>query len=312
MKRIALLIAIVCQPWYAMATNDEQIKHWPDLPLLNIVTKDSVEMQNNIISAPEGCIGTTTDNEYVGASMIMTFKGDTLLNTGNYVPDESGMRIRIRGNSTGANNVQHPYKLKLTKKADLISPQNPIAPDKEWVLLNAIAWNPSFSTNCSSILTWVGGSIGRILQMDFVPRTNFVNVVINGKYEGLYTLIENVKRSSNRIDIHKSGFILENDIFWWNSELTFQTKYLPSFMGYTFKYPDDDEITDEQFHAIEQYINDFEKALYENGDINRFIDLTSFARWILSHDILGSFDAGGTNMFISKDRFSAENPFEGG
>ena len=311
MRRNTLLMASLCLTLGAQAQTELQPQKWPDLPLLNIVTTDNVPLENNIITAPEGCIGQTTDNDYVGASLVMTLKGDTLLNTGNYLPDESGIRIRIRGNSTGVNNPQHPYKLKLTKKADLISPHYPVAPDKEWVLLNATNCHKDFTNEHTSILAWVGRSIGRILQMDYVPRTNFVNVVINGKYEGLYTLSENVKRSGNRIDIHKSGFILENDLFWWSCDRTFQTEHLPPFMGYSLKYPDDDEITDKQFLAIEQYIKDFEKALFENGDIKRFIDLTSFARWILSHDIIGSFDAGGTNMFISKDRFSAENPFEG-
>lgn len=314
MKHLIIFALFVYLPWSAMAIGIKQTRIWPDLPLLNIVTQDCVPIQNNIITAPEGCIGQTTNNEYIGASMIMTLKGDTLLNTGNYVPDEAGIRIRIRirGNSTGVNSRQHPYKLKLTKKADLITPQHPVAPDKDWVLINGKTWNPSFTNEKSGILNWVGNALSRAIGMEWTPRTAFVNVMVNGNYEGVYTLTESVERDAQRINIHKSGFILENDIYFWKDEKSFKTDHQLPFMGYTFKYPDTDKIDDERIEDIAEFMNEFEDRLYKKQDISKYIDYSSFARWILAHDILGSIDGGGTNMFVAKDRFDSDNPLKGG
>lgn len=116
MRRNTLLMASLCLTLGVQAQTELRPQKWPDLPLLNIVTTDNVPLVNNIITAPEGCIGQTTDNDYVGASLVMTLKGDTLLNTGNYLPDESGIRIRIRGNNTGGEQPATSLETQTDKK----------------------------------------------------------------------------------------------------------------------------------------------------------------------------------------------------
>lgn len=80
-------------------------------------------------------------------------------------------------------------------------------------------------------------------------------------------------------------------------------------MGFTFKYPDSDDITDEQLSSISSYMNTVEEAIFKNdGSAADYIDYESFARWILVHDILGSSDAAGSNMFLYKEVFDENNP----
>ena len=55
-------------------------------------------------------------------------------------------------------------------------------------------------------------------------------------------------------------------------------------------------------------MEDFEEALYSGGDIGAYIDLTSFARWILIHDLLGTDDAAGSNRFLYKNDLEAGDP----
>ena len=64
-------------------------------------------------------------------------------------------------------------------------------------------------------------------------------------------------------------------------------------MKYTFKYPDPDEITADQYSYVQESISSVEKSLY-NGTYDNFMDVESFARWLLAHDILGSHDAAGS------------------
>ena len=82
---------------------DNEKNTWPDLPLLQIETVGGEMPQNNIVYPPEGCIqAVSTKNEHVPGRMVITLRGDTLYDSGDYVAGASGMRIKIRGNSTGA------------------------------------------------------------------------------------------------------------------------------------------------------------------------------------------------------------------
>lgn len=48
-------------------------------------------------------------------------------------------------------------------------------------------------------------------------------------------------------------------------------------------------------------MNAAEAAIFSHQDISEYIDLTSFARWILAHDILVTLDAAGSNMYLYKE-----------
>ena len=68
---------------------------------------------------------------------------------------------------------------------------------------------------------------------------------------------------------------------------------------FTFKYPDDDDVSEEQLSYIEEYMNMLEQHMGD-GSYDDYIDVKSFARWLLVHDFLGSWDAAGSNIFMSK------------
>lgn len=74
-----------------------------NLPLVEVWTIDGVEPTATIVTAPEGMWGTTLrDNEYVYGRMRMSINGETIYDSG-----DSGMRIRLRGNSSGAEEKNH-------------------------------------------------------------------------------------------------------------------------------------------------------------------------------------------------------------
>ena len=59
---------------------------------------------------------------------------------------------------------------------------------------------------------------------------------------------------------------------------------------------------DESILYIKQYLTDLENVMLGNkeGDINDYLDMHSFAKWMLTHDILASYDSGGSNMYMTK------------
>ena len=126
---------------------------------------------------------------------------------------------------------------------------------------------------------------------------------------GMYILSESVKQGNGvgdeqaRCAIDDDGFIVELDAYWWNESLSFTTNYTAYHMRYTFKQPDADDITEQspEVEYIKNYIIEFENTLNKNdGLYTDYIDERSFAKWLLGHDILASYDAGGSNMYVTK------------
>ena len=282
---------------------------WPDIPLLSITTEDGAFPTCEIVYPPEGCVGTGIEAEYVKGRLVMTLRKDTLYDSGEYVKDESGMRVKIRGNSTGASEGQKPYKIKLSKKFDMLCRGDEDYKEKDWNLLKISTWNPGFDGAESNFLTALGFIVSKAVGMEWTPGYKFVNLVMNDKYMGMYYLTDAVGRGDKRVDIKKSGYLIENDAYWWKEDAYFKTGKQAVMFGYTFKYPDSDDVDEPTTLNIQNYLNEFEEVLSdENGDVAEYIDLPMFARWIIAHDVLNSADEAGTNMYVYKNDFDEADP----
>lgn len=295
---IVALLAMLVAPLTGHAATE-----WPDLPLLTITTVNGEEPTATKVYPPDGCFGEGILSEYVPGRLVLTDKGKTVYDSGDYVKSKSGMRLKIRGNVTGANLSQRPYKIKLSKKADLLQLGDEYK-SKNFALMSMYTWNSVMKNSESNILLNAGLALCRSLDFPWTPNTRPVNVVINGTYRGLYHLVETVERADNRIQTEDTGFVIENDAYWWKEgETYFQTTYQEGIksMGYTFKYPDDDDLNDERISAIKGYMEEVENAVYNDAGASDLIDYNSFARWVLGHDILGSYDSAGSNMFLYKE-----------
>ena len=55
-------------------------------------------------------------------------------------------------------------------------------------------------------------------------------------------------------------------------------------------------------------MDDFEKVLFSGGDVGEYIDLRSFARWLLVQDITYNDDVAGSNMYLYKDDYDESVP----
>lgn len=265
------------------------------IPRVEISTLNGVFPTCDYVSPPEGYIGKSiTNNEYV-QSIIKIYDKDNNL---TYISSDNSYekaKIKVRGN-TSAYKDKKPYKIKLDKKADLLSglvdrDENVDYRDKNWILLRT----------GENLKHAVGNTVSAVVGMDYVPAYDYVALFINGDYRGLYILTESVKDSETRCDISDSGYIVEYDAYWWNEDLYFST-YLSknSTMKYTFKFPEDITEKTPQYIYIRDYISKFEKALANKEDVSKYIDIESCAKWLLVHDIIGTEDSGGSNIYIAK------------
>ena len=268
------------------------------LPVVHILTEDSIEPSCQTIMHPEGCIGQSiTENHYVKGSMTIHDGDELLYNSGEYEKGTGGMRIKVRGN-TSADFPYKSFKVKTEVKTDMLNRDDEKYESRSWVLLNI------YSTRDLRVVT--GFEVAKLMGAEWEPEYKFVNLFINGEYRGLYMLSESIEAGEGRCNLEdETGLLMEDDAYWWNEgadEPVIKTDSLPYEAGYTFKHPKlnvDDPVLDE----IKDYLNAFEDSLYNGRDISRYIDYESFARWILTHDLLGGWDAAGSNIYIKKDDF---------
>lgn len=274
-----------------------------DLPYLKITTTSGADPTFEKVVAPEGCMGQSiTGNNYLTGQICLMKNADTLYYSGDYSKNVSGMKVRVRGNTSATYNPDvPPLKVKLEKKADLLLRGSDVYKDKNWALLNYVA--------SIELKTQVGFGVARLAGMEWEPACEPVNVLLNGRYLGLYLLCETVKDGEGRCHVDPTGYIVEADPYWWNTdEPYFKTNLLSYAMGYTFKYPDGDDLSNELTERIENYVLAFEDALLTGGDIAEYIDLESFAAWMVTHDALGTSDGAGSNIFLYKKDYDPAAP----
>ena len=108
-----------------------------------------------------------------------------------------------------------------------------------------------------------------------------------------------MRREDCRIDVdQEDGYIIELDPYFWNEPFSIPSK-LTTFLQWTLKYPDPGDLTSEQEANIRSDIERLEQSV-SSHNYPEVIDVTSFARWILLHDILGTYDSGGSNIFVAR------------
>lgn len=272
------------------------------LKLLEITTINEEEPTCDFVFAPEGSMGIGTANatKVKGQLRLLQKKStdhsatiaiDTLFDSGTYLKDSTGITLKIRGNTSAysAQSSGHfPYKIKLEKKADLLVRGNQDYEDKEWAL---IATAHKFGNE-------VGRKLSQLMNFEYTPGFEYVNLFINGHYRGVYLLSEMVNRNKKcRIHVGKEGYIIEHDPYWWNEDLYFGNHYGTEYK-YTFKYPDDKEVTAEKLQFIDEATREMESAIL-SGTYDEKIEVASFAKWLLAEDLLGSWDGGGVNLFLA-------------
>lgn len=263
------------------------------LPVMHIETINHEEPTcEQSTLKPIGAFGESITNATkVPGRLTITLKGDTCYDSGGYAKGNSSIIVKIHGN-TSALSPKKPFKIKLLRQADLLCRGNDSKyRDKSWTLLAC----------GNDIRTMVATHLCRQTNIQWVPDIQYVNLMFNGEYRGLYILAESVKRNEKcRLSVDRDeGFIVEFDPYWWNEPVCFDT-YKTGITGkYTFKYPDEDDVTSEQISLIKNALQEAEQAL-DNNTYEEHIDIQSFATWFLLHDMLGTWDSGGSNIYITR------------
>jgi len=208
---------------------------------------------------------------------------------------ESPMKIKGRGNSTW-NLPKKPYKIKFDEKVSLLGEPA----DKEWVLL-------ANYTDKTSLRNETAFDLGRMSKLEYTNRTHFVDVIINGVYNGTYQLGEQLKISKNRVNVGDDGYLLEIDAKAAADDITFRVAHI----GQPINIKDPDvEVDGEQYKYVAQYLHVTDSVLFsenfldETNGYSKYIDVTSFVDWYLINEITKNNDAcffSSCYMNLSRD-----------
>ncbi len=161
----------------------------------------------------------------------------------------------------------------------------------------------------------------------YAAHYRFVELVIDGEYQGIYILTENIKRDDDRVDIAKlddddiagdsltGGYILRIDWTWdVEDEDLFESNYesqgdIP--MKYQWYYPKPHKIMPQQKEYISNYIHDFEDAIFspdftndEDFRYTDYIDLNSFVDFLLINEFTKNSDGYKLSTYMHKDKDS--------
>lgn len=272
MRQFVLLCLLLTACAAACSPLDDAVEWTPEavqegVPVIHVFVDDAAEI--------------VSKDEYLDATVVVSEPGKERLSARG--------RIKGRGNFTW-NYPKKPYKIKFDEKQSLSGfPDN-----RDWVLL---------ADYCDKSLMRTAYMCELSYAVDFPYRLRYrhVNLYVNREYRGIYVLIDQVEKSSWRVDIEDDGFIIENDNYFYNEPLSFTTdlKNYP----FSFKYPDpqDGEIVlgDDNYNYIVSYMNAFEAFLYSDGFLSKdgyrdFVDLHSFAKWFLMAELTATHDP---NMF---------------
>jgi subtilisin-like proprotein convertase family protein len=224
--------------------------------------------------------------------------------------------IEYRGNYS-LSLPQKPYSIELIDNLGVAIDSSifGMPAENDWLLL-ANYNDKSFARNALPNETFA--SMG-----NYGVRSHHVDVVLNGEYQGIYLFSEKIKRDSNRVDISKlepteilgqdvtGGYIIKVD-YWDNSD-SWQSNFSPiGFPGldihYVYYYPKPDVIVLEQQTYIQNFMDEFETALYAanfddpNFGYRRYISVPTFIDYLIINELARNIDGYKKSRFLYKDK----------
>ena len=226
----------------------------------------------------------------------------------DYPTDYDGhIGIEWRGNSTQGF-PKKPYNLETRDSLgeNLDVPLFGWHKENDWVL-RASYLDHTFIRNC------LANEMSR-LNGWWAPRTKLVEVILNGKYQGIYVFMEDIKPDKGRVDIERmtiedtnapdvtGGYIWEITGFEYN--LGSKRK---------LKFPKYEEAATEQIEYITNHDNAFRAAVKAIKDGNYeaiysdWINVESFINEMLIQEAMRNSDAYSWSGYFHKDRNGKTN-----
>jgi hypothetical protein len=253
-----------------------------------------------------GTLKVVEDRE--GAEAVM---GTTLVGIdGRPTTFEGRLGIEVRGQSSSGY-PQKPYSLELRDDMGegLPTPLLGLPREADFVLHSCYA-DKSCMRNA---LTYAVAREMAVPQGRWAPRTRYVEVTLDGKYQGLYLLVERIKRDKNRVALPApapsaamgdvtGGYILSLE----NTMKPAERAFLDPLTGkaqWIYRSPNFREITAEQKTYIRSAISSFLKALMARptwAEAKKLADAESWIDFFLMQELTNNNDGYWKSWYFGK------------
>lgn len=213
------------------------------------------------------------------------------------------LTIKGRGNASWTL-PQKPYKLKFEKKAKVLG----MPKHKHFAM---IPYAPGIA---GWLASYAGMELGRMAGMPWTPHLEPCELVLNGRYDGLYFMVESMKIDENRINIFEQedqctdpemiqgGWLVEIDNYPDEYQIVIP-ETADKNLRVTHKSPE--ELSDEQREYLIGQFTLINEAIYSGdptGDSYcAYIDVNSLARYFIVREILHDTDGYNGSFYLHKD-----------
>ena len=262
------------------------------------------------------------DEPKIDAVMSIINNGEGQINYVTDTPTEydGNVSIELRGNySQGLPQKPYNFETRDANGEDLNVSLLGMPEEHDWCLI-ANYNDKVFMRNklAYSLFTQMG---------NYAARSQYCEVVLNGNYQGVYLLMEKIKRDNDRVDIAKleedenegldftGGYILKCD--YWTWEDSWELEYSPIDhpdldVRLVYEYPKPEDITYDQKQYIQGFINQMETALYSDDfanpitGYNKYLDTDSFVDYFIVNELSRNIDGFRKSYFFNKDKDVSE------
>lgn len=225
---------------------------------------------------------------------------------------QARVAIEVRGDST----------VNLPKRSFNIELQNNDGEERSLPLLGLPSHSDWVLHGCGRDQTCVRNAFAYALSRDlghYAPRTRFVELYLDDTYQGLYVLVERIRRDRNRVNVPRPAASVEDgDIsggYIFRMELgqgrpgdavarDWVSPAAP--MIYSYHYPRFDRITSAQREHLRNHMAGFETMMagsaWRDGQAGyrTWIDLASWMDFTLLQELANNVDAYHKSLYLQK------------
>lgn len=199
-------------------------------------------------------------------------------------------KIRGRGNTTWRTRelYKKPYLLKLNTSESLLGMNNAT----KWVLMANTADKTSLRNFYAEYLAT---NIWNAQQ--WTPKSQFITLVVNGRYEGLYALTEKIEIQPGRIEVGGTDSFLAEVHSQQNKEWNFRSeKDIPFSIRTEFEGLSETQLK-ERYTKLQNIIQNIENVIFSENfkdeltGYRNYIDVNTFVDWFLVNEFTKNHDA---------------------
>ncbi len=260
---------------------------------------------------------TISDDPKIDAAMGIIWNGAGKTNalTDDFNDYNGKIGIELRGSSSqGFPKKSYGLELKNDHGEDIDASLLGMPAEEDWILYGPY----SDKTLIRNVLIFtLDAALGH-----YSPRCRFVELFLNDQYQGVYVLMEKIKRDDLRLDLAKlnpdelsgedltGGYIIKIDKTTGSGGSGWYSDYLSQANRRTFfqyEVPKFDEIQPAQRNYIQHYFELFEKALHDqnfdgtNG-FRQLADEDSFIDYMIMNELSKNIDGYRLSTFLHKDK----------